>query len=68
MTLVGAFGSEYVTACAVGTSNETSSDVARVNVPQLKILRDERVLSMGLSKQDTFSIAHLNGYDMVSRR
>ena len=46
MTFVGAFGSENVFACAVGTSNETSSDVARANVPRLKILRVWRVLFM----------------------
>jgi hypothetical protein len=68
VTFVGAFGSEYVAACAVGTSNETSSDVARARLPKLKNLRDERVLFMALSKQDGFSIAPLNGYDMVSRR
>ena len=67
MTLVGALGSEYVFACAVGTSNETSSDVARANVPKLKILRDERVLFMVEFNQRSYSISHLNGYDMVSR-
>jgi hypothetical protein len=44
VTFVGAFGNENVFACAEGTSNETSSDVARAREPQLKILRDERVL------------------------
>jgi hypothetical protein len=52
----------------VGASNETSSDVARANVPQLKILRDERVLFIVESKQREFSTLHINGYDMVSRR
>jgi hypothetical protein len=52
----------------VGTRNETSSDVARAMLPKLKNLRDERVLFMGLSKQDGFSNIHLNGYDMISRR
>ena len=55
-------------ACAVGTSNETSSDVARASEPQLKILRDERVLVIGESNQQPISIARLNGYDMVSKR
>ena len=49
MTFVGAFGNENVFACAEGTSNETSSDVARAREPQLKILRDERVLVIGAS-------------------
>ena len=49
MTFVGAFGKEYVFACAEGTSNETSSDVARASEPQLKILRDERVLFISAS-------------------
>jgi len=47
VTFVGAFGSENVFACAVGTSSETSSDVARAIVPRLKILRVKRVLFMG---------------------
>jgi hypothetical protein len=68
VTFVGAFGSEYVAACAVGASNETSSDVARANVPQLKILRDERVLFIVESNQREYLIPCLNGYDMVSRR
>jgi hypothetical protein len=49
VTFVGAFGSEYVAACADGTSNETSSDVARAREPQLKILRDVRVLFISAS-------------------
>jgi hypothetical protein len=57
-----------VFACAVGTSNETSSDVARASEPQLKILRDERVLVIGESNQQSISISLLNGYDMVSSR
>jgi len=40
-----------VFACAVGTSNETSSDVARANVPRLKILRFERVVFIKASNQ-----------------
>jgi hypothetical protein len=52
----------------VGASNETSSDVARANVPQLKILRDERVLFIVESNQREYLIPCLNGYDMVSRR
>jgi hypothetical protein len=44
VTFVGALGNEYVFACADGTSNETSKDVARAREPRLKILRDERVL------------------------
>jgi hypothetical protein len=51
VTFVGALGSEYVTACAVGTTKETSSDVARASEPKLKILRDERVLFMPESNQ-----------------
>jgi hypothetical protein len=47
VTYVGALGSEYVAACADGTSNETSSDIARAIEPRLKILRVERVLFMG---------------------
>jgi hypothetical protein len=57
-----------VFACADGTSNETSSDVARAREPRLKILRDERVLFMSVSNQSRFLIAHLNGYDMVAGR
>jgi hypothetical protein len=68
VTFVGAFGKENVFACADGTSNETSSDVARASEPQLKILRDERVLVIGESNQQPISIARLNGYDMVSKR
>ena len=68
MTFVGAFGKEYVFACADGTSNETSSDVARAREPQLKILRDRRVLVIDESNQVAISIAGLNGYDMVSSR
>jgi hypothetical protein len=68
VTFVGAFGSEYVAACADGTSNETSSDEARASAPQLKILRDERVLFIPLSNQGDFSIAPLNGYDMIAGR
>ena len=68
MTFVGAFGNENVFACAVGTSNETSSDVARAREPQLKILRDRRVLVIDESNQVAISIAGLNGYDMVSSR
>jgi hypothetical protein len=49
VTFVGALGNEYVFACADGTSNETSSDVARAREPRLKILRDERVLFIGAS-------------------
>jgi hypothetical protein len=59
---------EKVFACADGTSNETSSDEARASEPQLKILRDERVLVIGESNQQPISIARLNGYDMVSKR
>ena len=55
-------------ACADGTSNETSSDVARASEPRLKILREKRVLFICVSNQSEFSIAHLNGYDMVARR
>jgi hypothetical protein len=68
VTFVGALGNEYVFACADGTSNETSSDVARANEPQLKILRDERVLFIPVSNQEQISIAHLNGYDMIASR
>jgi hypothetical protein len=68
VTFVGAFGNEYVFACADGTSSETSSDVARASEPRLKILRDERVLFISVSNQSAFSIAHLLGYDMVARR
>jgi hypothetical protein len=68
VTFVGAFGNENVFACAEGTSNETSNDVARASEPQLKILRDERVLVIGESNQQSISISLLNGYDMVSRR
>jgi hypothetical protein len=38
-----------VFACAAGASNETSSDVARAKEPQLKILREVRVLVIGAS-------------------
>ena len=55
-------------ACAVGASSDTRSDVARASEPRLKILRDERVLFICVSNQSEFSIAHLNGYDMVARR
>ncbi len=51
MTFVGAFGNEYVFACADGTSNETSSDVARASEPKLKILRVERVVFIKTSNQ-----------------
>jgi hypothetical protein len=43
VTVRGAFGKEYVAACAVGTSTETSSDDAKASVPQLKIFFDVRV-------------------------
>ena len=59
---------EKVFACADGASNETSSDVARASEPQLKTLRDERVLVIGESNQQSISISLLNGYDMVSSR
>jgi hypothetical protein len=49
VTFVGAFGEEYVFAWAVGTTSETSSDVARAKEPQLKILRELRVLFIGAS-------------------
>jgi hypothetical protein len=49
VTFVGAFGEEYVFACAEGTSIETSSDVARAKEPQLKILRELRVFFIGAS-------------------
>ncbi len=49
MTFVGAFGNASVFACAEGTSNESSSDVARAREPQLKILREVRVLFIGAS-------------------
>jgi hypothetical protein len=68
VTFVGAFGNENVFACAEGTSNETSNDVARASEPQLKILCDERVLVIGESNQQSISISLLNGYDMVSSR
>ena len=54
-------------ACAVGISIDTRSDVARASEPQLKILRDERVLFISVSNQSQFLIAHLNGYDMIAR-
>ena len=68
MTFVGAFGNENVFACAVGTSNETSSDVARASEPQLKILRGERVFFICQSNQVEIQIACLNGYGMASSR
>lgn len=68
MTFVGAFGNENVFACAVGTSNETSSDVARANEPMLKILRGERVFFIHQSNQVDIQIACLNGYGMASSR
>jgi hypothetical protein len=55
VTYVGALGSEYVAACADGTSNETSSDIARAIEPRLKILRVERVLFMGRVNQNQVS-------------
>jgi len=67
VTFVGAFGSEYVAACAVGTTSETSRDVARAKEPQLKILRDERVLFIIESNQSRLPTAQLDGYDMVAR-
>jgi hypothetical protein len=43
VTFSGALGAEYVAACAVGTSTETSNDDAKASVPQLKIFFGVRV-------------------------
>ena len=50
MTSVGAFGNEYVAACAVGISRETNRVMAVASAPKPVNFLDERVLFMALSK------------------
>ncbi len=66
MTLVGAPGSEYVAACAVGISNETNNAVAVASAPKPVIFLDERVCFMSLSKQYPISLKCYLGNDMVT--
>jgi hypothetical protein len=53
VTFVGAEGSEYVFAWAVGTSTEANTDVMRAIVPIVKFLRD--VIFMAQLKQVSLS-------------
>jgi hypothetical protein len=46
VTFVGAHGSEYVFACAVGATSETRSVVARASEPRLENFLRLRVLFM----------------------
>lgn len=43
VTLVGAFGAEYVLAWAIGTKSEVKNDVVRAKEPQLKSFRFGKV-------------------------
>jgi len=56
VTLVGALGSENVFACAVGASNETSSEVTRASMPKPVVFLVERVVFMAQSKHCLISL------------
>ena len=66
VTLVGALGSENVFACAVGASNETSSEVTKANVPKPVIFLVERFIFMASSKHYPISLKCFLGNDMVT--
>ena len=66
MTLVGAFGREYVFACAVGISNETNNAIAVASAPKPVNFLEIRVCFMALSKQYSISLTCLLGNDMVT--
>lgn len=66
VTDVGAFGSENVAACAVGTNNETNSDVARAIEPKPRVLLN--LIFMGKFKYQTRLFTRWNGYKIVDIR
>jgi hypothetical protein len=66
VTSVGAFGSEYVAACAVGISRETNKVMAVASAPKPVNFLDERVLFMAVSKHYSIPLKCFLGNEMIN--